>query len=653
MSDVKLVCRNSESIMAHKAILAARSQYFSQLFKESMQYLRSNPPTPDKSGPEGGGKPTSTAPIAIAAIRPSHYGDTPFLTHGEMLEEASGPVSPANHADGAKWEPGLDEVEDALSDISLSITPPQLPVPAPPAPSTSSAYVSTKSSPTSVPYKPSPYSHIPTTKAAVSNASAPPSRLSTRSPTFPPCRFVDGMLEIEIRNVDYDALKPIIIYLYTMNVDVTVRNLVSVFLLAHDLGLSTLKPEILNVASSLYTVESVVEILKEASGWPQCKPLREALFAWLAADLSRSRSLLHSSKFSELPLSLVSEMIAHRLFPDEYEVYERFCEISSTEEKGGEVDQLLRGLNFQRMSPEQLLRVHKMGRIKDRVILEAFKTKVAEGVFTPHNRSGTCILLEVTLFGNSASSPLATSHHHHGHHQQQQQQQQQLQQRHAGRMTPRSSISSTGSSGAPPAAPSAIPSASSSSISSSSTSTTSSSSSSEQIHALISSASAQSRTAISGLSPATLIRRRSVAVTVPIPSEGSDSFMDTETWHSEPFQVHSGNWSAIVKTRGSVIYKLGMTLNHTTTDCESIQLDSWSMSLEAASPATAPQSYTIDFSPSTFHMGSEIFKPVDIATSTALGFGVRQHAFKRPSKATIFVRVQFPIPSKIYCREVE
>jgi hypothetical protein len=581
LSDVKLVCGDDRSVIpAHRAILAARSPFFLQLFKEVLQNIS---PSSLSSSSEFQKRPLQrqvSDSIPITAPRPSHIGDTPFITHTDLLEIPSASFHSSQSDSDQSW-PGIEE--EALTEIPLS--QPHTPA----------------SNPSS--HKPIPYD----TKPSLANTSLNSQQKANearniKTPIIPYARLDHGILEIELPHIPYASLAPVIKYLYSMSLDLTTDNLVGVFSLAHDLGLTTLGPEILLYAPVLYSNNNIIDLLNETSTTPHCEPLLNSILTWLGADPSRSEALLKSPHLQNVPMDLIFRMMSMQLFQDEFEVYERFVESN-----GGEVEQILKRLNFQRMPPEQLLRVYKTGKVEDRIILDAFQTKLREGQLTYRVAGGSSILLEIPIFNESQRSPSIPRYS-----------------RGTGPLTS-SSFEVLGGGGA-------------------------SSSASNFDHLTEGLGSSQSRTAISGISPASLIRRRSVAVTVPADiGDLVHGAVGSETWPSESFQVHSGNWSAIVKTRGGMLYKVGLVLNHTTTECDQIHLGCWSIVLESTSGA--PLTFPINFSSTTFSMGKEVYKPVDASISTSLGFSMV--AFQRASRRLLQIRVQFPIPSNITHHVIE
>jgi hypothetical protein len=349
---------------------------------------------------------------------------------------------------------------------------------------------------------------------------------------------------------------------------------VGVFALADEIGLPGICNDILGLLPDLLNTEEVLELLVEVHGNQNCEALLEAILKWLGADSSRPSALLHSPQLYRLPMDVVFRMMAMGLFVDEIELYERFAEMG-----GGEVHQILDNMNFSRMTPEQLLRLHKTGKVKDSMILAAFSSQLREGKVPFREPMGSSILVEVSIFGDVQSPHSADP------------------------------------------SPSTV----------------------EYIHGIPMGGS-HGRSLLTGASPSSLIRRRSVAVTVPSEVGELVQSFSSETWTSESFQVHSGNWTAIVKTRNGMLYKVGLTLNHTTSECDRIGLDSaWSIQLE--SPNITPHAHVINFSPTTFSMGKECYKHVDSAASTALGFQLL--GFKKPSKKLLQMRIQFPVPSHI------
>lgn len=489
-------------------------------------------------------------------------------------------------------------------------------------------------------------------------------------------RLVNDVLELEFPDIQYQSLAPIVKYLYSTRMDITSRNLVGVFNLVHEMGLLSIEPDILNSAPSLYSEDTIVHLLIEAEEANYGKKLLDSMFFWLASDPSRTRALINSPQLAEIPLRIMMQMISSNMFPDEFELYEKLAQTTS----GGEVvDQLLSKLNFQRMTPEQLLRVHNTGKVPDAVILDALKSKVANPDASYTTPGGTSIVYDMTLYGDTQLSAATT-------------------------YVPSTAITATGvpptyrlSSGTPRASLRASRTASFTNPDIFSATLATSRSGEmvgnysphtgrsdigyttapifDNIHPSITlsphyastphggpraspasgqhswddfashypSTSSTSQTLAPNISP--IKRRRSVAVASPVDPDAAGLDLPTDTWLSEPFQVHSGNWSIALKTRGGMLYKVGLILNHTTNEWDAIRLESWALIIETH---TSPvQSVPFNFGETLFTTGKEWFKLVKGKTSSLLGMPLLHTSFKKPQRVILRVKVLFPVPEQI------
>ena len=651
LADLKLICGFDRfPITAHRVVLAARSRFFMQIIKTAMRKIEEMQQSlaSDRELPNFGSS-------QYCRSSPHFVGDTPFQA-GEDLEEISQGSSPGNTPHQGKEE-AIGGGDEPLVDVPL-LTP--------------------KPGHGTVP-KITFGGHSPITTPKTLEVNEAITIDGTLISSY---RLVNGILELELPELAHQSLSPIIKFLYSTRMDLTSRNLVGVFSLSHDMGLSSLEPDILAAAPTLFSEDTIVDLLIEAESANYGKKLLDSMFFWLNSDSSRSRAITNSPRLSEIPLTIMTQMLTSNMFPDEFELYEKLAQTSG----GGEVvDQLLSKLNFQRMTSEQLARLHNTGKVKDSIILEAFKLKATTPEASRPTPCGTAIVYDMTLYGDSQVSSSANYKYHLAH-------------TPPGKSTTyrfstatlRGSIRNSrpaiqqADEFVPPAmtssrsseavtsyehstfsnrpvdlAPSSTPTFGSPSypynrtpllsptlhipVQTSPNNHGPHSSFDGMSHSFSSSNTPQ--TPGTGISPLSLKRRRSVAVASPAEADAAGLEMPTDTWLSDPFQVHAGNWSIALKTRGGMLYKVGLVLNHTTNEWDAIRLESWALIIETLSqPSTA---VPFNFGETLFSTGKEWFKIVKGKTSAVLGMPAIHASFQKPQRVVLRVKVLFPVPEQI------
>lgn len=657
LADLKLNCGTERTpITAHRVVLAARSRFFLQIIKTAMRKLAAIRETlPSEASADLLSIPRFGSP-APAPKSPHVVGDTPFLS-GAELEEMSQGSSPGN-APHQRKEEDENEREETLEEVPL-VTP----------------KLGQDLANISFGGTISPFKNIEGAPRTWEVNEA----ISVDGTFVSGFRLENGILELDLPEISFQSLSPIVQFLYSTRMDLTSRNLAGVFNLAHQMGLLSLEPDILAVAPALFTEHSIVDLIIEANATSHGKKLLDSMLFWLSSDLSRTRAILSSPRLAEIPLIIISQMLSSNMFPDEFELYEVLAHTVG----GGEmIDELLSKLNFQRMTPEQLLRMHNTGKVKDSIILEALKLKIVNTELTHHSSVGSLIVYDMTLYGESHLSPTSTFPG-------------QAQHTASGApryptATPRGSMrnsrpstiptvdvlhsgpigsrmsgtgttygqSSPATSRTPdlfyhsdlpyestPSSQARTPQYSSTlHVPAQSWSNAPGQHHFEESFAQSHSSSSASQAPGIGISPATLIRRRSLAVASPIDADAAGLDAPTDTWFSDPFQVHAGNWSIVLKTRGGMLYKVGLILNHTTNEWDAIRLESWALVLEThTSPVT---SVPFNFGETLFSTGKEWFKIVKGKTSAMLGMQL-QTSFKKPQRTVLRVKVLFPTPEQI------
>lgn len=652
LADLKLFCGSDRfPITAHRVVLAARSRFFMQIIKTAMRRIEEV----QQSLPLDLELPNFGSSLNCASS-PHIIGDTPFQA-GEDLVEISPGSSPGNVPRQQGKEDAIGGADENLVDVPLLTPRPHHGLP---------KIVFGGRSP------------VGSTQRTLEVNEA----ITIDGTLVSSYRLVNGILELELPELSHQSLSPIIKFLYSTRMDLTSRNLVGVFSLSHDMGLSSLEPDILAAAPTLYSEDTIVDLLIEAESANYGKKLLDSMFFWLNSDSSRSRAITNSCRLSEIPLTIMTQMLSSNMFPDEFELYEKLAQTVG----GGEVvDQLLSKLNFLRMTSEQLARLHNTGKVKDSIILEAFKLKATIPEASRPTSCGTVIVYDMTLYGDTQVSGGTTYGSHFAH-----KPAEKPTTYHFSTATLRGSVrnsrptiqrtddfippglTSSRSSEAVTGyehsnfvgrpvdlAPSSTPTFGSPSfpynrtpllsptlhipVQSSPGTHGPNSSHDPMAHSYSSSNTPQTPGA--GISPLSLKRRRSVAVASPAEADAAGLDLPTDTWLSDPFQVHAGNWSIALKTRGGMIYKVGLVLNHTTNEWDAIRLESWALIIETlTSPSHA---VPFNFGETLFSTGKEWFKIVKGKTSAALGMPAIHASFKKPHRIVLRVKVLFPVPEQI------
>lgn len=366
--------------------------------------------------------------------------------------------------------------------------------------------------------------------------------------------------------INSEALKIVVRFMYTTEVNVDYLNICQVYGLASEYDMDDLKTQLYRTVFELINQETIVDLMIASHSNKYCQIILNQCFSWLSSECSRFENILKSDKFVKIPSELLQKIFEQEKFSDQYLAYERINSIN-----GGEMidEKIIKSLKFDMMTSEQLVNIRHTNKISDSILLDALESKIKDGKLNDVIVGATCIHLEIEVkfekksFKNKSESP-------------------QRYNTNFGVSTPKMCSNS--------------------------------------------------------------LRRKSMNQCKDFGGNALISF-GTEKFTSESFKVHDGEWNIIIRTRGRMLYSIGLELLMTQ-DHDSIMFnDSWHISLENSESKNCKSFY---FGKFTFQVGHESFKIIEIETSENL-LGLKRKDIKNEhkNKFQFNVIVQFPQPINI------